>query len=108
MADVAKRLGAINNPDATARTCYTVPANTTTIVRNIHCAMVINSAASASLFLSIGAFSAATALYYSYPIALGGALDWSGFLVLTAGEIMQVKTDSPGALTLIMSGIEVS
>lgn len=109
MADLAKRLAGPLYLTNVAATLYTVPAATVTVVRNIH---VANPAynTSAAFSLSIGQVSASLAnyIYYSQPAPAGGAFDWSGFLVLQAGEVLQGLAGNTNILSMTISGIEVS
>jgi hypothetical protein len=108
MADLAKRLVGPAALTATATTLYTVPASTTTIVRSIHIASIAGSA-SYPATLAIGTAATATnALFYQYLIGANASLDWSGFLVLAAGETLSGLTSSTNVLTITISGIEVS
>lgn len=107
MADTAKRLAGPTQPGTSAGTLYTVPASTTTIVRHIH---VTNTTTSAvTLTLGIGAAgTAANLLFSAYPIPANGVLDWSGFLVLSAAEILSALAGTATALTIVVNGIEVA
>lgn len=106
MADVAKRLVGPTQLTASAATVYTVPASTTTILRNIH---VVNTDTVARAFtLSIGADSAATRLYSAATLQPGAMLTWTGFQVLTAGDTLQSFASAVSAITLTISGVEAS
>lgn len=107
MADTAKRLvGPLLIPTANTLV-YTVPAATTTIVRNIHVSN--NNGSPVSLNLGIGTTATlANLLYYQFPVPPSGALDWSGFLVLAATETLQVASTIAGQLVIVVSGIEVA
>ena len=104
MADTAKRLAGPAQLTTSAATQYTVPASTTAVVRNIHVANT--SAAVAKFTMSIGTDAAGTRFYDEVEIPVDGALDWSGFLVLAATEVIQAKSDTATALTLTISGVE--
>jgi hypothetical protein len=106
MADLAKRLAGPTSLTATAATVYTVPASTKAIVRNIHVANT--SAAVATFTMSIGADAAGTRYYDDVEVPVGGALDWSGFLVLAAAETIQAYSGTASVLTLTISGVEES
>lgn len=106
MADLAKRLSGPTQLTTSAVTQYTAPASTTAIVRNIH---VANTTATAATFtLSIGTNAAATQLYGAVTIPANSALDWSGFIVVATTEIIQALAGTGTALTLTISGVEVS
>lgn len=107
MADTAKRLcGPIALTTVTTVVYYTVPAATTTIVRNIH--VVNTSISTASSFsLAIGDGTAATRLFSAYSTAGQAVIDWSGFLVLNAGDTL-TAAGNPATLTMTISGVEVA
>lgn len=107
MADTAKRLSGPSALTTSAATQYTVPGSTSTVVRNIHVANTHASIA-AKFTMSIGTDAAGTRFYDSVEIPVGGSLDWSGFLVLATTEIIQAKSDTASALTLTISGVEVT
>lgn len=110
MARIPKRL--CHTPvDSTVETVYTVPAATKTIIRHIH---VSNPSGSiATLTLSIGADAAATRFYDGFRIPAAGAgvtgsvVDWYGYYVLEAAEIVQADSDTDDILILTMNGDEI-
>lgn len=105
MTDTAKRLSGPSALTTSAVTQYTVPAATTTILRSIH---VCNTGSGTGLFtLSIGTNAAGTQLFTASQINVGEVLDWSGFIVLNATNIIQALY-SGNALTLTMSGVEIT
>jgi hypothetical protein len=107
MADTAKRLAGPVALTGAGATYYTVPALTTTIVRNIH---VVNTdpTVAYTLTLGINGVAAANALYFTYQIPPGGTLDWSGFLVLATTDTIQALASTTLKLTLTISGIEAA
>lgn len=106
MTDTAKRLSGPTALSASAVTQYTAPSSTTTTVRNIH---VVNENTTTQLFtLSIGTDGAGKRLWYQFPIAAKGVLDWSGFIVLAAADVIQALADATTSLTLTISGIETT
>lgn len=107
MADAAKRLAGPTSPAVTtATTIYTVPASTTAIVRGL---LVTNTSLFQPTFtMSVGTDAAGTRIFASVGLAIGEAFDWTGFLVLTAAEILQFTTNTASALTVTVSGIEVT
>lgn len=106
MGDLQKRLSGPAALTTSAATQYTVPGSTSTILRSIH---VANTSASvvSTLTLSIGADAAGTRLFAAFPIPGSGVLDWSGFIVLNAADIIQALA-SVATLTLTISGVEVT
>jgi len=106
MGDVAKRLVGPSQLTAAAATLYTVPAATTTLIRNLH---VVNTGTSPAGFtFSIGADAAGTRLWNAVPIQPNGYLDWSGLVVVNAAEILQAYASVASVLTLTISGVEAS
>lgn len=106
MADAAKRLVGPSQLAASAATVYTVPASTTALLRNLH---VCNTGSSpATLTVSIGADAAGTRLWNAVTVQPGGWLDWTGFMVMTATEVLQAYASAASTLTLTVSGVEVS
>ena len=106
MADTAKRLfGPLALPNSAA-TQYTVPALTTTAVRNIH--VVTTDGASHQFTLSIGADAAGTRYYATQTVYPDVPFDWNGFLVLSAAEVLQAYADSATGCTMTVSGVEIT
>ncbi len=100
MAKTAKRLYGPAALTGSAATKYTVPALTKTIIRHIH---ISNTSAGATTFtLSIGSDAAGVRLFDAYPIAASAVLDWFGYAVADAAEIIQAWQNS-GGTTLVLS-----
>lgn len=106
MADTAKRLSGPALLTGSAATVYTVPASTTTILRSIHVSNETGTAA--TLTLSIGTDAAGKRLFTAFSVAANDVLDWSGFIVMTAAEILQAFSGTASALTLTTSGVETA
>ena len=106
MADTAKRLYGPAQPTTTAATVYTVPASTTAIIRNIRVSNTTGSAA--TITMSIGANAAAAQIMSAVSVPANSVYDWSGFLVLSATEIIQALQGTSSALTVTISGVEVA
>lgn len=106
MTDTAVRMvGPDDIPNSTT-TLYTVPGSTKAIIRNIHIANTTGTAA--TIKMSIGADSAATRILGDLSIPAAGTYDWSGFMVLEAGETLRATGGTNNALTVTVSGVEVS
>jgi len=106
VADTAKRLAGPSALTTSAATYYTVPASTTAILRSVH---VNNESASTATFtLSIGTDGAGKRLWSAVDIPTKSSFDWSGFIVLTAAEVIQALASAGTALTLTISGVEVA
>jgi len=108
MPGIAKRLHGPAQVSNAAATKYTVPANTRTILRQIH---VQNPSGSAVTFtLSIGADAAAVRLYdaFSIPAAAAGeresVKDFYCYHVLEAAEVIQAFAGTNLILTLTLNG----
>jgi hypothetical protein len=106
MADTAKRVAGPTLLTATAATVYTVPASTTTTLRNIHVSN--ETATAATLTMSIGTDGAGKRLFTGFTVAANDVVDWSGFIVLAAGELLQAFSGTASALTLTVSGVETA
>lgn len=92
MAKTAKRLYGPTALTAAAATKYTVPALTKTVIRHVH---VTNTSAGAVTFtMSIGTDAAGTRLFDAYSIAAGAVLDWFGYAVIDAAEVIQALGSS--------------
>jgi hypothetical protein len=107
MADVAKRLTGPALITNSGTTVYTVPASTTTTVRNIH-ACYTGSSTSVTFTLGINGVTTALSLYYQFALPERGTLDWSGFLVLNAGDTVQALASTTNVVSLTISGVETS
>ena len=93
-------------------TVYTVPALTKTILRHVH---IQNPTGSAVTYtLSIGADAAGTRLFqtFSIPAAAAGVTDsvrdhfW--YQVMDAAEILTVSAGTNNAITITISGDEIT
>lgn len=106
MADTAKRLAGPTALGIAAATAYTVPASTTAILRSVH---VSNESAATSWFtVSIGTDGAGKRLWYQQDVPPKSSFDWSGFIVLAAGEVLQALTQTAASNTLVVCGVEVA
>lgn len=107
MPDIGVRAG----PTAlttSAATLYTVPASTTTTVRNIHIANESTTTA-VTVTLSIGTDGAGKRfLGPGLSIPASSSYDWSGFLILAAAEILQGTASAATSLTVTISGIQTT
>lgn len=106
MADALKRLAGPSLLTGSAVTVYTVPASTTTTLRNIHACN--ETGAAATLTMSIGTDGAGKRLFMGFPVAANDVLDWSGVIVLAAAEVIQAFSGTASALTLVVSGVETA
>lgn len=105
MADTPLRLTNPTQLTTSAANVYGAAASLT-IVRNIH---ACNNTASAVTFTmnlgTTGIDTAATRYFDAISVPANGAFDWSGFLVVPAGEYITAKAGTGTALTLTISGI---
>lgn len=107
MTDTLKRIIGPVALTTTAATVYTVPAATTTTVRHIHVSN--ESGTSANVTVSVGTDAAGKRFLFGVPIAnASSGLDWTGSLVLAAGEVIQAYASAATSLTLIASGVETA
>jgi hypothetical protein len=107
MADVAKRLFGPALVSNAAATKYTAGAGVTATLRHVR--VTNGSAADAKITASIGADAAGTrGIFAGESVPAGGSIDWSGFMVLAAGEIIQAFSDTNNVLVLTGSGVETT
>jgi hypothetical protein len=107
MTDTAKRLvGPTQLTTTAATTHYTVPALTTTVVR--HILFTNDSSADETVTLSFGADGSTTRLFSEVVVFSKSVVDWTGFQVLAAGEIIQASCSANSAVNLTVSGVEIS
>jgi hypothetical protein len=106
MTDTAKRAAGPLLLTNAEQTLYTVPAAATFIVRHIRIANTSGTAATATL--SIGADAAGTRLLSAKSIPANDVYDWTGFLVLAAGETLRGQAGTTNVLAVTVSGIEVT
>lgn len=109
MADTAKRIVGPAYLASANATLYTTPAATTTILRHIRIASV-NSTSVIGAYLAINgaAGTSANTIFSNFPVPNLGAHDWSGFLVLHAGDTLQGYAGTASALTIVVSAVEVT
>lgn len=105
MPDTLKRLAGPLALTATSATIYTVPASTTTSLRNIH--VVNTTAGSLNFTMSIGVDAAGTRIYDALVIPAKSALAWDGLMVLTTTETVRAYGSATG-LTITLSGVETT
>ena len=106
MTDTAKRLAGPDDIPNSTTTMYTVPSSTKAILRNIHIANTTGTAA--SIKMSIGADAAGTRILGDTVIPANGTYDWTGFMVMEAGETLRATGGTNNALTVTVSGVEAS
>lgn len=109
MADVAKRLAGPVSLTTVSAIMYTVPSNTTAIIRSIHVSNTNTSTAySFSMAINAAAGTGANQFFSTHFVPPSGVVDWSGFLVLNAGETLTVLSSGSAILTAVTCGVEVS
>lgn len=107
MTDTAVRLIGPLTLSNVAATLYTVPANTTTVLR--HAVFSKDSSGNAEVWLSFGVDGSTTRVISGTTVfGEGGVLDWSGFQVLEAGEVIQARCSVDAVVNLTVSGVEVT
>lgn len=106
MADSLKRMCGPALLNSTVSTFYTVPAATKAVVRSIH----VNNTGSANYTFSLGIngtpTTVANAFFTNHSVPANGSFDWSGNLVLNAGETLQLLASTASFLTVTISGVE--
>lgn len=107
MADVLKRMVGPYTLPVASGTLYTVPTSTTSVLRNIH--ICNEGTVAASFTLSIGTDGTPShRLFYLFIVAPNDVFDWTGNIVLVAGEQFTGQASIASSLTLTVSGIESS
>lgn len=105
MADTAKRLYGPAAQATSATTRYTVPGSTTTIIRHW---IATNTATTAgTITVSIGTDAAGTRIWDAIPVPAKSVVEFQGFLVMAAAEVLQV-TASATTITFTVNGIETT
>ncbi|MEK4883490.1 hypothetical protein NST81_01995 [Bacillus sp. FSL W8-0223] len=88
--------------DTTSTTAYTVPENTTTIVKNIVLTNKTPSAATITIAV------AGTEVVYGYFVAANDTVVIDLSLVMNATETITVQSDTANAVNIYISGVEVA
>lgn len=101
MAATAKRLYK-GTAGTTASTAYTVPASTTTIVKNI--VLTNKTASEATITITI----AGTEIVYGYSVAANDTVVIDLSLVMNATETITVQSGTTSAINVYISGVEVA
>lgn len=104
MADTLKRMVGPIHLTTSAATYYTVPAATVATIRAIH--LLNHTGGNVTVSMSIGADSTGTRLLSSEPISGNSTFDWTGTLVMAAGEILQIFASATNSITAVVSGVE--
>lgn len=99
-----KRLAGPTQLTTSAVAIYTVPANRTTIVKQL---VATNTSASAATFtLYIGAATAANAVFNATSVAANDSLVINLSQVLATGEVLRALASANTAINLTISGVE--
>lgn len=106
MATTAKRLFGPAQLTNTTATKYTVPASTKAIIRHVHFSNT--TAAARAVTASIGADAAGTRLFDAYSIPAGQTLDWYGYIVMDAAEVLAAHCDVTSIVTMTVFGDELT
>ena len=102
---VRTQLGAVN------ATLYTVPASTTTVLKNIHLTNTSSSTKKVTLYLvdNGGSATDANKLFHQVSVPGSGILEYCGWKVLdTPGDTIQGFADSASSVTIHVDGAEIS
>ncbi|MED5042387.1 hypothetical protein P9848_10495 [Geobacillus stearothermophilus] len=100
MAATPKRLFK-GTAETTSTTVYTVPASTTTIVKNI--VLTNKTANDATITITI----AGTGVVYGYSVAANDTVVIDLSLVMNATETITVQSGTANAINIYISGVEV-
>jgi hypothetical protein len=107
MTDTAKRLiGPTQLTTTAATTLYTVPGATTTIIR--HVLFTNDSTGNEEVTLSFGIDGSTTRLFSDLTVFAKSVVDWTGFQVLNAAEVIQASCSANSAVNITVSGVEVT
>lgn len=106
MSDSARRLAGPLTLGAAAATVYTVPADTTAIVKSI---LLCNpSGATRAVTMSVGADATGTRFLTQLSVPAAGLQAIDTFVPLAAGETLQAFCDAAGTVNLLVGGIETT
>ena len=100
MAATAKQLY-IGTPATTGTVYYTVPANTTTIVKNIVLTNITGSSATITIQV------ANKDVISSYTVNARDTVVIDLSLVMTAGQVITISQGTSNAINVFISGVEV-
>jgi hypothetical protein len=92
----------VGAPGTTSTTVYTVPANTTTILKNI----VMSNTAATPATITINV--AGVGIVNSYSVSANDSVIMDMSLVLSAGDVISALQGTSNAINLFLSGVEVS
>lgn len=106
MPDISKRIVGPLLLTSSSVVLYTVPASTTTILRNIHVTNVTGSIITFSMGINGVASNINWLLYSSMGVPAAGAFDWSGHLVMHAGDTLTGLAGSNSSLNIFVSAVE--
>lgn len=104
--DTGKRLFGPATLTDSAATLYTVPADTTCIVR--HFTFTNITASDHTVTVSIGADAAGTRILDQLPVSARGVVTYDCLHILDATEVIQAFADANSAINATASGIEES
>lgn len=107
MAIALKNLGQVNLTVAT-QTVYTVPASTTTAVRDMMICNVDSSARTVTVWLDHDGTTAndTTAILDAVTIPANDFIHWSGFQVMVATATIKAACSSDNTITITVAGLE--
>lgn len=104
MADVCKRLVGPKQLANSATTEYTVPALTTTTIREIH--LSNPTAGDLTFTASIGADAAGTRFFGAYTVPANSVFGYPCHITMAAAEILQLSASAATSLVCIVDGVE--
>jgi len=97
--------------NTSGETLYTVPASTTTVVKDVH--VCNNSASDCYLTLWLvpngGSPTDENVMFYQWSVPANDFVHWVGFQTLsTAGDTIQALAETTDQLTVTISGAEIT
>lgn len=110
MAQTFKRLGASVPANTNNTTLYTVPADTTTIIKSIRICNNTATAATCRVFLvpSGGTADTTTCIFYDISIPGNDTKADDGSHILETGGTLQVRSGTSSSITFTASGMEIT
>jgi hypothetical protein len=107
MATVTPKRLYLGQPGTSATTLYTVPANTTTILKSI--VMTNTTGTAATVTIGINGTAAANQIVPAVSVGANDTKIVDGVnIILNTGDTLQALQGTASAITLVISGAEVS
>ena len=103
-----KLIGQLRPSSTGAEVVYTVPSNTTSIIKSIFLSNTSNSAVEYSIFVSTGTtYDETTALYFEISLAKNTSDNINTYIALEQGNVA-IKINSANDATITLFGAEIT